>query len=88
MYETQYASARLTEALATLHMAAQTVYEAKSGPETLQRLRIIRRLVDDAQTAAVDLSRAEGHSWDWIGFSLGISKQAAHSRYSDDEVGS
>jgi hypothetical protein len=57
--------------------------EVKGPLDALQALQMIRETADSATGNAVALARSEGASWHDIGQMLGgISRQAAHERYS------
>jgi hypothetical protein len=44
-----------------------------------------QRYFDAVQRAAVNAARGEGHTWDEIGQSLGVSRQAAWERFATSE---
>lgn len=69
------------DALADLHAAVQDS-GYPSALDRVQLLRMIAQTAESAQRQAVALARDEGASWDAIGRALGITRQAAHERYS------
>jgi hypothetical protein len=51
-------------------------------PETgLRAVTALRRLADQLEERHVALARRRGWSWEQIGDSLGISRQAAHKKH-------
>jgi len=53
---------------------------------TIMGLRTIQSATEEALDAVVRAARADGHSWQNIANQLGISKQAAHTKYSGPPV--
>ena len=56
--------------------------EAGDGPlDILERADVLAVELDDLREECVRLAREQGKSWEVIGASLGISKQAAQKRF-------
>ncbi|UGS26581.1 hypothetical protein K8F61_18525 [Microbacterium resistens] len=56
---------------------------AKADDWELGELLSLRDEVEDAISRAVVGLKAQGHSWQYIGDALGITRQAAQQRYAD-----
>jgi len=56
--------------------AAQLFY-----PQSLAEVAELRAVVRRIEVELIALARTQGFSWEEIGAALGISRQAAHSRY-------
>jgi DNA-directed RNA polymerase specialized sigma24 family protein len=54
--------------------------------EALTAINTARLTLDDAEHLAVALARSGGTTWQEIADALGISRQAAHERFSRDIV--
>ena len=57
---------------------------ARVDMTALNELRMLVRTIDTAKEGIAELveqARADGHSWSYIGRTLGISRQAAHRRF-------
>jgi hypothetical protein len=68
----------------TMQETAKLMERNASRPRMgLDYVRTMRLALDNAEKQLVMAARLEGHSWDSIGFMLGISKQAAHKKFSD-----
>ncbi len=73
----------LESKIKVLHELVNSIDPAVSGGlDTLQALRMIAETAESAQTQAADLARAQGESYARIGKALGISRQAAYTRFS------
>lgn len=53
-----------------------------SALSALSVVRTLHALVDDAERALVALARQESHTWQEIADALGVTRQAAHQRFS------
>ena len=70
------------DALADLHAQVQDSGYPPDPLGRVQLLRMIRETAESALTQAVAEAREQGESWDALGRALGVSRQAAHERYS------
>lgn len=53
--------------------------------ERIARAQWAMRVLDDDMRAAVREARAAGDSWATVGNALGMSRQAAHERFRDED---
>ena len=72
--------------IANLDMCARMITAAGKrlaghDPNQLARLADLHRIVDNAMVVAIAGQRAQGITWDWIGESLGVTKQAVIQRF-------
>lgn len=63
----------------------QAADESKSGPERLFAAAAARAELDIWLDQLASAAREEGHTWVDLGKVLGVSKQAAHKRFSGQE---
>lgn len=70
------------KALDTLIRAAESIAGAEDYGDMIGAVRMVELAAAQARRAIVDEARAAGETWQTIGDALGISRQAAHERFS------
>jgi len=74
------------EALDTLIIVSETVATAGDILDMIGAVRLVELAAAQARRAIVTEARAEGRTWDEIGDALGVSRQAAHERFSSTSI--
>ena len=92
MTDTENASGATAEAAAFMDHLRGLAYDVVTdyGFNTLTDfqsiigIRAVQVAAEDALTALVRAARVNGHTWEAIADQLGVTKQAAHARYTDE----